>query len=269
MYNSNVRVVYDLYGIIGSGGFADVHLARRRDTGSYFAVKMPRESWDPRACQRFAQEARRQIQAQGTNVVRIIDHNLDAPKPFIVQEYMPGGSLEERLEQDRKAGKLPWAVCCALKAMAEVAEALADVHTHGYAHRDVKPGNLLYDDATKRWKLNDFGCAATVVAGQVVTKNYCGTPAYAAPEHATNPSPKVDVYALGVMLYELLVGQRLPLHWQQQGILWPTQVHTCGVTVEVDNLIRRLAHANPLHRPTALEAARMMYAARTRYLNRV
>lgn len=269
MYNSNVRVVYDLYGIIGSGGFADVHLARRRDTGSYFAVKMPRESWDPRACQRFAQEARRQIQAQGTNVVRIIDHNLDAPKPFIVQEYMPGGSLEERLEQDRKAGKLPWAVCCALKAMAEVAEALADVHTHGYAHRDVKPGNLLYDDATKRWKLNDFGCAATVVAGQVVTKNYCGTPAYAAPEHATNPGPKADIYAVGVMLYELLVGERLPLNWQARVIRWPSHGHTCGRFNEVDQLIQRLAHPQTWYRPTASEAARMMYDAHTRYLNSV
>ncbi len=269
MYNNTVPVVYDLHNVIGQGGFADVRLARRRDTGSVYAVKILREAWDPYARQRFVHEARRQMLVQGANVVRIVDHNLDAAMPFIVQEYMPAGSLEQRLDRDRVAGKLPWSVCCALNAMAEVAEALADLHARGYAHRDVKPGNLLFDQNTDRWKLNDFGCAATVVAGQVVTKNYCGTPAYAAPEHATNPGAKVDVYALGVMLYELLTGERLPLNWHTLAIRWPSHGHTCGHYDEADKLIQRLAHANPLYRPTASDAARMMHNARTRFVNRV
>ena len=180
---------------------------------------------------------------------------------------MPEGSLEKRLARERAAGQSIWSACCALRAMTEVAEALADLHARGYVHRDVKPGNLLFDRRTGRLKLNDFGCAATV-STRLVSQGVCGTPAYAAPEHATNPGYKSDVYALGVMLYELLIGERLPPQWWAQGLVWPSQVHTCGLGAEVDGFIQRLAHYDPRYRPTAADAAGILRRLHARYLRR-
>ncbi|AKT43761.1 serine/threonine-protein kinase [Chondromyces crocatus] len=267
MSRYNVPVVYELHSVIGAGGFADVHRGRRRDTGSVYAVKILREAWDPCARQRFVAEARHQLRAQGNHVVRIVDWNLEAPEPFIVQEYMPEGSLEERLIREREAGQYTWRTCCALRAMTEVAEALTDLHSQGYVHRDVKPGNLLFDQRTGRLKLNDFGCSATVDA-RLVSAGFCGTPAYAAPEQEISPGPKSDIYPLGVMLHELLAGSRLPTEWWNQSIAWPSQIHTCGLGVEIDQLIRWLASPNPLRRPTAVQAYQVLNDAWARYSSR-
>lgn len=267
MLPNNPPIVYELLTVIGRGGFADVHYGRRQGTGSVYAVKVLREAWDPFARQRFVEEARRQLRAQGDHVVRIVDWNLEAPQPFLVQEFMPEGSLEQRMHRERQAGQHIWTPCCALRAMSEVAEALAVLHARGYVHRDVKPGNLLFDKKTGRLKLNDFGCAATVSA-RLVGYGFCGTLAYAAPEQATNPGPKSDVYALGVMLYELLIGELLPLQWWTQRLVWPSQMHTCGLGADVDRMIQLLAHPDPRRRPTAKDAVQMLERARASYLGR-
>jgi len=265
MPSRSVPVVYELITVVGAGAFADVHRGRRQDTGSVYAVKVLREAWDPLARWRFVEEARRQLRVQGDHVVRIVDWNLEAPQPFVVQEFMPEGSLEKRLDRERQAGQRSWRACCALRALTEVADALTEVHARGYAHLDVKPGNLLFDSQTGKLKLSDFGCAATVVRTQLVSCGFCGTPAYAAPEHATAPGPKSDVYALGVMLYELLIGTRLPPQWWTQQVVWPSQMHSCGLGADVDTLIQWLAHPMPHYRPSSQDAARLLNAAWLRY----
>lgn len=247
--------IFDLFGEIGRGGQADVYLARRRGTGTFFAAKILREAWDPYAVLAFRQEVERQVRVAGPHIVRVVTYNFGCRRPFAILELMPGGSLAERLEESPGAR---WDVLAALQLIRKIAASVADLHQKGVMHLDVKPANVLFD-ANDTPILNDLGVAASCgTSGFVIANGFRGTPAYAAPEQFQGLLLKAaDIYPLGVMLYELLAGVRLPR--DQRRAVWPSQFRR-EATTSLDSLIRRLAHPSWPRRPSAEEAVRLIDA---------
>jgi serine/threonine-protein kinase len=234
---------------LDAGSFGTVYAVRRRTDGAEFAAKFLQADWDPQARRRFQDEGARQIRAEGPGVVQVFDWDFEGTTPFIVMALMTG-SLKDRIQ---KIGT--WPCCCAVRAMADASSALASIHERGLVHHDFKPQNLLYD-ANDRLLLSDFGCAVTChVSDFGCGAAPCYTEAYAAPEHAQGAGQKADVYALGVIFYELLMGCPLPPRWWTQALRWPSQSRGCATTHRFDDTIRRLAAQDPRHRPTARQAA--------------
>jgi len=251
------ELFFDIGHSIGQGGQADVFLVRLRATGGVYAGKFLREAWDPTARQQFRNEALRQNRIAGKHVVPIIAWNLDAEKPFLILEYMPNGSLADEV---KRRGR--FAPAEALATMRELAVALADLHGRGVIHRDMKPGNVLRA-SDGRWKLNDFGFAATMTFAEYVrAPGFVGTPAYAAPEQVRGLCfPRSDVFALGVILYELLRGVPGPRTTRLSQVLGPA-------ARQIDILIDRMCAVEVALRPSSAdvvglidEALRMLQAA--------
>ena len=178
---------------LGRGGAKDVWLAH--DLTLDRAVALARVS-GPGAWERLRREARLTARLGGhRHIVTVHDVFDDDGTPCLVARYMTGGSLADR---DRLAPQ------DAIRAGREIAEALAHAHAHGVVHRDVKPDNV-WVDAEGEAALGDFGVA--VAEGE--TASPAGTARYAAPEQASGAAtPQVDLFALGVTLYELLTGER-------------------------------------------------------------
>jgi eukaryotic-like serine/threonine-protein kinase len=155
---------------------------------------------------RFEREARAAAALGHPNIVQLFDYGEDDDRPFMVFEYLQGGSLEERLA-DR--GRL--ADDQAAEVAEDLAAGLAHAHERGVVHRDLKPGNVLYD-AEGRAKIADFGIALLGGADTITEAGtVLGTAAYISPEQAQGESatPASDIYSFGVVLYQILAG-RLP-----------------------------------------------------------
>jgi eukaryotic-like serine/threonine-protein kinase len=192
---------------LGTGAMANVVLARDEELGRLVAIKLLDEqlaaTGDFRA--RFTREGRLAAGLSHPNIVTVFDAGEAEGRPYIVMEYVDGATLEERL---RNQGALdPDEVRTIAQ---EVAAGLEHAHSHGLVHRDLKPGNLIQrSDGTV--KIADFGIARgshgteLTEAGTIV-----GTAAYLAPEQAEGGrvTPRTDLYALGVVLHELLTGER-------------------------------------------------------------
>jgi serine/threonine protein kinase len=155
---------------------------------------------------RFEREARAAASLSHPNVIRLYDYGQADGRLYIALEYLPGGTLEERLADERP---LPDDETAAIAS--QLAAGLAHAHEHGVVHRDVKPANVLLD-GEGRAKLADFGIAR-VADADVITEagTIIGTAAYISPEQAagTAATPASDVYSFGVLLYRMLTG-RLP-----------------------------------------------------------
>jgi serine/threonine protein kinase len=240
-------LIFDLLRSIGHGGQADVFLVRLRKTGGFYAGKFLREAWDPLARDAFKREAMRQDRIAGEHVVPIVAWNLDAEKPFIILEYMPHGSLADEILRRERLGPVE-----ALTITRQIAVALADMHGRGVIHRDLKPGNVLRSP-DGRLKLNDLGYAATLTLAEFVrAPGFVGTPAYAAPEQMLGvASAKSDVYALGVILYELMMGVPLPRTTPL------SQVHGAAAS-HLDLLVAQFSAEDAHWRPTAAEAVSLI-----------
>lgn len=197
------ELIFDLLNSLGSGGHADVFLARMRATGGLFAVKILREAWDPYAREAFRKEAERQARVGGAHVVQVVTWNLDADKPFVVMQYMPRGSLATEIE--RRGGL---SVVEAIDTTHKIAIAVANLHALNVIHRDLKPGNVLVD-ADGSLRLSDLGIAATMTLNEFVRAHgFVGTPGYAAPEQLQGLAfPQSDVFAVGKILRELVLSR--------------------------------------------------------------
>ncbi|MGV9598585.1 protein kinase domain-containing protein [Streptosporangium sandarakinum] len=198
---------YVLLDEIGAGGMGSVWRARHRDTGEIVAVKLLRDglAGDEDLVLRFVQERNVMRSLRHPNIVTLRDFVIEGERLALVMDLVEGGDLRALL---RRRGTLPPAEAAGL--MAQVAEALAAAHALGIVHRDVKPGNVLLDGATGRTRLTDFGVARIVHGpGLTRTTSIIGTPSYLSPEVADGgaATPAVDVYAAGLILYELLAGR--------------------------------------------------------------
>jgi serine/threonine-protein kinase len=194
---------------IGRGGMGEIYRARDRELGREVAVKLLDERFadDESLRLRFKREALTAARLSGTpHIVTIFDVGEWNGRPFIVMEYLPGGTLAERA----RGG--PVAHDEALAWLDQAADALDAAHAEGVVHRDVKPPNLLFD-ARGDLQVADFGIARVMddtTAGMTVAGTVLGTAGYLSPEQARGEpaTPASDRYALGVVAYELLTGGR-------------------------------------------------------------
>ncbi len=201
---------YRLEGRLGFGGMSTVHLAFDLRLERRVAVKLLAEHLadDPTFVSRFQREAQAAARLVHPNIVQIFDSGLDehSGRHFIVMEYIEGSSCAEILRDDG------WVqVDEAVAIIEQACEGLYYAHRHGVVHRDVKPGNLLRSREGEV-KLADFGIAkATEQSSITQVGSVLGTAAYLAPEQARGEEagPRADLYALGVVAYQLISG-RLP-----------------------------------------------------------
>ena len=197
---------YVLSALLGAGGMAEVFLAHDRLLDRDLALKILRDEYakDEGFVGRFRKEARSAAALSHPNVVQVYDQGCaEDGRHYITMEYVPGGSLRD-LTLER--GVLDPAEAARLAS--QVAEALGAAHERGIVHRDIKPQNVLLDEAGDA-KVADFGIAVaasrTSTSG---TNQVFGTATYMSPEQAMGEQvgPASDLYSLGVVLYEMLTG---------------------------------------------------------------
>jgi serine/threonine-protein kinase len=202
---------YRITEAVGEGGMGVVYLGKRDDLGSVAAIKILRDAWlSPARRERFAAEQRTLAQLNHPAIARLYDAGaLDDGTPWIAMEYVEGVPLTEYCRQ--RMSPLPER----LRLFKDVCEAVQHAHRHLVIHRDLKPSNILVTPDGKV-KLLDFGIAKQLESvdasvDQTRTGLRLMTPAYAAPEQLRGDRVGIhtDIYSLGVVLYELLVG-RLP-----------------------------------------------------------
>jgi tetratricopeptide (TPR) repeat protein/predicted Ser/Thr protein kinase len=198
---------YEIVRILGQGGMGVVHLARQKQLDRLVALKVLTAGTlaDNETRERFESEARIAAGLRHPNIVQVIELGQSESGPFIAMEYVPGQTLSAF-----QAG-VPLTAIKAANLVHDLALAVQYAHEQGIIHRDLKPANILLG-ADHRPRITDFGLAKNLQSenGQTRTGEIMGTPAYMAPEQASGATrllgPSCDVYALGVILYELLTG---------------------------------------------------------------
>lgn len=196
---------YELKERIGEGAFAVVHRATQSSLGRDVAVKIVRAELanQPEFIRRFEAEAQMVASIEHPHIVPLYDYWREPGQAFLVMRWMTGGSLEGRLD----AG--PIELQATLDLIDEIAAALTASHNQGVVHRDVKPANILFDDAGRAY-LGDFGIALTVneMASPHATLSE-GSPIFAAPEQLRREpvGPEADVYALAIVAFNALAGR--------------------------------------------------------------
>jgi eukaryotic-like serine/threonine-protein kinase len=199
---------YDVLTELGRGGMGVVFKARQRDLNRLVAIKMvlAGEHIPASARARFQTEAQAVAQLHHSGIIQIYDYGQANGMPYFALELAEGGSLKDRLDG---SPQLPHDSARTLLQLARGVQAAHDV---GIVHRDLKPGNVLLG-ANGELKIGDFGLAKRLEAedGHTISGQIVGTPMYMAPEQArgdnTQVGPLADVYALGVILYEMLCGR--------------------------------------------------------------
>src|SRR5579862_268809 len=231
---------YEIERPLGHGAMAVVDLARDRELDRHVALKRLAENLarDEELRARFLREGRLAARLAHPNIVRVFDVGETEGRPYIAMEYVEGETLADLLE---RRGSLTASEAAELGA--QIARALAAAHAAGLVHRDVKPHNLLlrHDGVLK---LGDFGIAVGVEGTKLtVAGTVLGTAAYLAPEQARGEhvTSAVDVYALGLVLIELVTGR-------------PDR--SARVRGPLGETIARCLANDPRNRPTAAEVER-------------
>ena len=202
---------YEVVERIASGGMAEVYKAFQPGIERFVAIKVMHGhlAQADDFVQRFQREARSVGRLLHPNILGLIDFDVDGEMYYMVMEYIPGGTLRSYLNTQQR---LP--IEEALRITAQLADALSYAHQQGMIHRDIKPGNVMFADETyQHVVLTDFGIARLLddaEARLTLPGAVFGTPSYMSPE-ALRGEPvdaRSDLYSLGVMLYEMVTGQR-------------------------------------------------------------
>jgi|GEM_PF-584560 len=256
---------------IGRGNVADVFLAREPHLKRLVAVKILAShlASDPKARKRFQREARAAARINHPNVCAVYQVGaLSDGTPFYILPFVKGTTLGQRLKAE---GRLPPSEV--RRVIRDVASALGAAHRLSVIHRDVRPDNVLADEESGRYHLCDFGIAGVLETGEegeeriTSTGEVLGHPAYMSPEQtAGGPlTDRADVYSLGVMAHELLMGRvpqpgKAPERKSSQGPslpdLEPLRDHMGAPHPDLVDLVARCLAPNPAHRPSAADIER-------------
>jgi WD40 repeat protein/tRNA A-37 threonylcarbamoyl transferase component Bud32 len=226
---------YILLEEVGRGGMGVVYKARQRQLGRVVALKMILAGAyaGAKERERFRAEAAAAAELQHPGIVQVFEVGEEDGIPYLVLEFVDGGSLAQRLDGT------PWRPREAAALVEALAAAIHEAHLKGVVHRDLKPANVLLTPEGVA-KITDFGLATRMGTGaaQALTSGVVGTPSYMAPEQAAGQGrevgPATDVYALGAMLYELLTGR--PPHRGQSPLDTLQQVQ-CEEPVSPSSLV--------------------------------
>jgi eukaryotic-like serine/threonine-protein kinase len=206
----NVAERFHITRFLGEGGMGQVYEAEDMVLGGLVALKTirPEISSDQQTFERFKQEVRLAKEVTHDNVCRVFDLDNHNVPPFITMELLNGETLSARLSRE---GKMTTAE--ALPLIEQIAQGLAAAHQKGIIHRDFKPGNVMLSrtgSGVPHAKVTDFGLARTIDDCSSMAPGIVGTPGYMAPEQLEGRRATVasDIYALGVVMYEMVTGAR-------------------------------------------------------------
>ena len=247
--------------MIGRGGMGEVWAARHTVTRKRCALKLlaPKSELDPVAKRRMIREARAASRIDHPNVIAVQDLFIASEGPVMVMELLKGESLESIMRREA-----PMEVERAAELMLQIVSAVGAAHACGVVHRDLKPANVFVVDESLV-KVLDFGIARELAAGDETTVDrVMGTPAYMAPEQhrAEQIDHRADVWALGVIIYELIGGQRpidgstsgeIVEHLLTDGIP-PLRAIASWAPFDISITARRMLESNPDHRPDNLSS---------------
>lgn len=247
---------------LGRGGMGIVYLGRHLEMGRLAAIKVQLAGADaPILVERFQREASSLARLTHPGIVRVYDAGVSGGRLFMALEFVAGTSLEDRLQrtgplESREAAELGLQLCSALEYL----------HQAGLLHRDLKPDNVLIDEAGV-YRLTDFGVARDLNAQSLTaTGGMVGTPAFMSPEQASGEKPKLgphsDVYGLGATLFAALTGQA-PFQGTSP-VTIVTQIYTApsprpssvnpAVDPALDELVWRCLGKEPEDRPPSAAA---------------
>lgn len=268
---------FEILRLLGKGATSQVYLARERALGRLVAIKVLRrhKADDETARRRFEREARAAASiSEHPDVVAVHRYGrLVDDTPYLVMRYVKGRTMEERLAGE---GRLP--LDHAQGVLLRVASALAAAHERGIVHRDVRPGNVLWDDDAERAYLSDFGIAGILATSGMdssritQTGQLVGDPRYLSPEQLQDQelNEQSDIYGLGILGYELYTGQGpyeatnnagwIRAHLMQE----PRDITAlrADVPADVADLLRRCMSREPNHRPRAADIVRILSTPR-------
>lgn len=197
---------YEVLDALGDGGMGMVYRVRDRETNEVLALKLlrPEIARDPAMMERFKNEIRLAHRITHKNVCRIYDFNRVGDLAYFTMEFVDGESLRNYL---KRAGKLTPERTVDLAR--QIATGLIEAHAQGVVHRDLKPENVMLG-RDGLVKLLDFGIARALGSDTTTARTIMGTPEYMAPEQSQGKpvDQRVDIYALGLILYESLTGRR-------------------------------------------------------------
>jgi len=243
---------YRIIGRLGKGGMGEVYRADDLKLGQQVALKFLPESVDrdPARLTQLHTEVRMARQVSHPNVCRVYDVGEFEGHTFLSMEYVDGEDLASLL---RRIGRFPQDR--AIELARQICAGLAAAHDRGVVHRDLKPANIMLD-GNGRIRITDFGLAGA--AGEILR---AGTPAYMAPEQLAGGevTPRSDIYALGLVLYELFTGQRaldarnmaeLIAKREQAEITPPTAI-VRDLDEAIERAILRCLEPDPAHRPAS------------------
>ncbi len=199
---------YELREKVGGGEFGIVYRAYQPSVGREVAVKVIRREYvnQPAFVRRFEAEAQLVAQLEHPHIVALYDYWRDPDGAYLVMRWLRGGALREALDRG------PWNLQPASRLLQQIGSALAYAHRQGVVHRDLKPGNVLLDEEGNAY-LSDFGVASRLVDASEAGRPITSSPAYVSPEELRGEPlrPAADIFALGLLTFELLSGRRPPM----------------------------------------------------------
>ena len=255
---------YQILEKIGEGGMGAVYLAEdtrlRRKVALKRLLFQGKPADEKQFQQRFEREALEMASFQHPNIVAVYDYGKDEEGIYLILEYMPGGSLSQKMRQRLNISEI-------IDLLKPLCAALQAIHDRGRVHRDIKPANILFD-AYGTPKLADFGVVKLLESQEeftlTATGMAVGTPAYMAPELISGTAtPAADQYALGIVLYELVTGKK-PYHGrtpmetmllQQTKPLPDPKQFQPDIPQWLCHILRRMLAKNPTDRFADMNAA--------------
>ena len=195
---------YRLMHLLGQGNFSEVYLGEHVHLHTQAAIKVLHGPLVTHEMEGFLTEARTIARLRHPHIIQVLDFGVEQATPFLVMDYAPGGTLRQPKGRQLSADIV-------VTYVRQVAQALQYAHQHQLIHRDIKPENMLLG-RTREVLLSDFGLVITAASSSQPLQDAAGTIAYMAPEQLRGkPRPASDQYALGIVVYEWLCGDR-PFH---------------------------------------------------------